>query len=452
MPRVLWEFIRTLSHPISSHPQAMSHPLASPSLSAATSADLADRDVEAFRDEGKLTAPAVTPPPEPTHAGNDDGHGSATRQPDFLARALTSSSFSDRDPLLLKSKIQSDAHITELRHRKQAKSKHVLGDFYSRQNQQITSLLKSMDDHIQSAQDDEDQNRTAIKIAINGSLIANICLAVLQIYAAVSSLSLSFFATAIDAVFDPMANGVLYYCHKKGEHVDLRDYPSGGSKFETIGDIVYSGVMGSVSVILVAFSIQDLVKGDPGDKTLHIPAAVVVGIAFLTKLALFLYCFSIRGKNSQVRVLWEDHRNDLFINGFGLFTSCAGFKIKWWIDPMGALIISVVLIFVWGQTCYGHFTFLAGKAAPIEFQQLVIYKAMTFAEGIEKIDSCVVYHSGPDYIVEVDIVMSAETPLWKAHDVSQALQDKLEDMPRVSRCHVHVDYETTHKPEHRKVR
>lgn len=34
-------------------------------------------------------------------------------------------------------------------------------------------------------------------------------LAILQIYAAVSSLSLSIFATAIDAVFDPLANFVL---------------------------------------------------------------------------------------------------------------------------------------------------------------------------------------------------------------------------------------------------
>lgn len=38
-----------------------------------------------------------------------------------------------------------------------------------------------------------------------------------------------------------------------------------------------------------------------------------VGIKFL----LFLYCYSLRNKSSQVRVLWEDHRNDLFINGFG---------------------------------------------------------------------------------------------------------------------------------------
>lgn len=48
---------------------------------------------------------------------------------------------------------------------------------------------------------------------------------------------------------------------------------------------------------------------------------------------------------------------------------------------------------------------------------------MTFAEQhIQKIDSCSVYHAGPDYVVELDIVMDPETPLWKAHDISQALQ------------------------------
>lgn len=36
------------------------------------------------------------------------------------------------------------------------------------------------------------------------------------------------------------------------------------------------------------------------------------------KFVLFLYCFTLRSKSSQVHVLWEDHRNDLFINGFGM--------------------------------------------------------------------------------------------------------------------------------------
>lgn len=69
-----------------------------------------------------------------------------------------------------------------------------------------------------------------IKIAIYGSLVANCILAVLQLFAAVSSLSLSFFATASDSVFDPAANVVLNWAHRKGERADSKKYPSGGSR------------------------------------------------------------------------------------------------------------------------------------------------------------------------------------------------------------------------------
>lgn len=63
-------------------------------------------------------------------------------------------------------------------------------------------------------------------------------------------------------------------------------------------------------------------------------------------------------------------------------------------------------------------------------------------------DSKLVAHSwhAQDYFVEVDIVMDGNTPLWKAHDTSQQLQDKIEDLPNVERAFVHVDHEWTHVP------
>lgn len=42
--------------------------------------------------------------------------------------------------------------------------------------------------------------------------------------------------------------------------------------------------------------------------------------------------------------------------------------------------------------------------------------------------------------------MPANTPLWKAHDISERLQDKIEVLPNVDRAFVHVDHETTHMP------
>jgi hypothetical protein len=44
---------------------------------------------------------------------------------------------------------------------------------------------------------------------------------------------------------------------------------------------------------------------------------------------------------------------------------------------------------------------------------------MTFNDAIKAIDTCRVYHSGPDYFVEIDIVVDGEMPLWKAHDIAQ---------------------------------
>ena len=51
--------------------------------------------------------------------------------------------------------------------------------------------------------------------------------------------------------------------------------------------------------------------------------------------------------------------------------------------------------------------------------------------------------------MEIDVVMDGNTPLWKAHDISQQLQDKIEVLPNVERAFVHVDHETTHMPVRR---
>ncbi|KAF7969010.1 hypothetical protein HWV62_28684 [Athelia sp. TMB] len=270
------------------------------------------------------------------------------------------------------------------------------------------------------------------------------------LYAAVSAGSYSLLATGIDAVFDLGSNVLLFYVHKKAENLDVNKWPVGGARLESIGNIVYGFLMGSVNLVVIVESVRDLITSNRELKKLDIPAIAAVGAALGTKFVLFLYCWGLRKKSSQVHVLWEDHRNDLFINGFGILMSAGGSKLAWWLDPTGAVIIASGVIMLWTRTIYKEFELLAGKSAPHDFLQLIIYKAMTFNEDIDKIDTVRAYHSGPDYFVEVDVVMDANTPLWKAHDISQQLQDKIEILPNVERAFVHVDHETDHVPEHRK--
>ncbi|GAP87587.2 putative cation diffusion facilitator 1 [Rosellinia necatrix] len=326
-----------------------------------------------------------------------------------------------------------------------------VAEFYRNQNETIERLLKTVEEHRSEARQEASEDHLRHQIAVWGSFLANIILSILQLYAAISSVSLSLFTTAADSVFDPFSNLTLILTHRAVKRVDPNRFPSGKARLENIGNIAFCFLMGAVSLILVAFSIQELAthkSTDPSTNGFHLPSVIAVGIAFATKFSLFLYCWGIKDKYSQVDILWQDHRNDLLINGFGILTSVGGSKLVWWIDPLGSIVLSLIIICIWTHTAFQEFKLLVGVAANVETQQLITYVCLTHSPAILGIDTVRVYHSGPRLIAEVDVVMNPDATLRDTHDVAEELQFKLEDLPDVERAYVHVDYETTHKPEH----
>ncbi|KAF3770695.1 hypothetical protein M406DRAFT_285436 [Cryphonectria parasitica EP155] len=327
---------------------------------------------------------------------------------------------------------------------------HRVQGFYNRQNETIERLLKPVEEHVADAKQEEGEDHLKYKIAVWGSFAANIILCGLQLYGAITSSSLSLFTTMADAIFDPMSNVTLIVSNRAVRRVDPSRFPSGKARLETIGNIVFCFLMTSVSLILIAFSCKELVsrEGEGGTNTFHLPSVIAVCVAFCTKLALFLYTWMLKDKYSQVFILWQDHRNDLLINGFGILTSVGGAKLAWWIDPMGSILISLIVSTIWLRTAFTEFLLLVGVVASVETQQLITYVCCTHSPAIKQIDTVRVYHSGPRLIAEVDVVMDPDDTLRDTHDVAEDLQFKLESLPDIERAYVHVDYETTHKPEH----
>lgn len=319
--------------------------------------------------------------------------------------------------------------------------------FYESQNENIERLLKPVDDHVADAKQIDSDNHLKFQIAVYGSFAANLALAGLQLFAATTSGSLSLFTTMADAVFDPMSNVTLIVSNRAIKRTDNRRFPSGKARIETSGNIMFCFIMTAVSFILIAFSIQELI-GQKDDPKFHEASVIAVAVAFCTKFALWLYCWALKDTYSQINILWHDHRNDLMINGFGLLTSVGGSKLAWWLDPAGAIMLSILIAGIWLHTAYQENLLLVGVTASPEMQQLITYVALTHDPLIKAIDTATVYHSGPRLIVEVDVVMDADETLRTTHDVAEALQMKLESLPDVERAYVHVDYETTHKPEH----
>ncbi|KAI2643302.1 putative metal tolerance protein 3 [Xylaria nigripes] len=366
------------------------------------------------------------------------------------------------DPYNLSSAFKSDKQLDEIkantsRKRDGPRALKLMSragevtEFYRNQNDTIERLLKSVEEHRSDARQEAGEDHLRVRIAIWGSLLANVALSIVQLYAAISSVSLSLFTTAADSVFDPISNLTLILAHRAVKRVDANRFPSGKARLENVGNIGFCFLMGAVSLILIAFSIETLAthKSTDSDKNgFHLASVISVAVAFATKFILFLYCWGIKDKYSQVNILWQDHRNDLLINGFGILTSVGGSKLVWWIDPLGSILLSILIVFIWGRTAFQEFKLLVGVAASVEIQQLITYVCLTHSPAIQGIDTVRVYHSGPRLIAEVDVVMDPEATLRDTHDVAEDLQFKLEDLPDIERAYVHVDYETTHKPEH----
>lgn len=327
---------------------------------------------------------------------------------------------------------------------------HRVERFYNQQNETIERLLKSVEEHVADAKQEQGEDELKYKIAVWGSFIANVILCGLQLYGAISSNSLSLFTTMADAIFDPMSNVTLIITNRAIKRVDPARFPSGKARLETVGNIVFCFLMTSVSLILIAFSAKELVtrEGEDGTNEFHLPSVIAVCCAFSTKVALFFYTWMLKDKYSQIDILWQDHRNDVLINGFGILTSVGGAKLAWWIDPMGAILISLIVSSAWLRTAFTEFLLLVGVVASVEIQQLITYVCCTHSPAVKQIDTVRVYHSGPRLIAEVDVVMDPDESLRETHDIAEELQFKLESLPDIERAYVHVDFETTHKPEH----
>jgi divalent metal cation (Fe/Co/Zn/Cd) transporter len=294
----------------------------------------------------------------------------------------------DNDPYSLSSAIKPESELALIRANtsrkrdgcgpitlnKTATSAKKLEEFYSAQNENIERLLKPVAEHRAAAKDEDTANHLKYKIAVIGSFAANIILAVLQLYAAISSKSLSLFTTMADSLFDPLSNLTLIMCNRAVARVDARKFPSGKARIETAGNLSFCALMITVSVVIIVEAIRTIAEHTgPETNDFYLPSVIAVSIAFATKFSLFLYCWALRNKYSQVRILWEDHRNDLFINGFGVLTSVGGSKLKWWLDPMGAMILSVLIIFLWSRTAYSEFQLLIGVTADTAMLQHITY-------------------------------------------------------------------------------
>ncbi|PVU95146.1 hypothetical protein BB561_002035 [Smittium simulii] len=117
-----------------------------------------------------------------------------------------------------------------------------------------------------------------------------------------------------------------------------------------------------------------------------------------------------------------------------------GKHIIWWMDPLGCLCASVIILRLWIREAVEKAGMIAGICADPEMIQLISYTALTHDPRITHLDDVKAYYSGTKMMVEITVIMNPGTPLIVIHNVTNTLTEKLEKIPEVERVIVNVEY------------
>ncbi|PWZ33352.1 Metal tolerance protein 7 [Zea mays] len=303
----------------------------------------------------------------------------------------------------------------------------------------------------QNAPTEEEQKQLAKseRFAINLSNAVNLVLFVTKVVASVESASMAVIASTLDSLLDLLSGFILWFTAYKMKKPNKYNYPIGKRRMQPVGIIVFASVMGTLGFQVLIESGRQLITQEHADFKFKQELWMVISMSSVAVVKFFLMLYCRTFKNEIVRAYAQDHFFDVITNSVGLVSALLAVRYKWWMDPVGAILIALYTITTWARTVLENVGTLIGKSAPAEYLTKLTYLIWNHHEEIQHIDTVRAYTFGTHYFVEVDIVLSGDMPLSQAHDIGESLQEKLEQLPEVERAFVHVDFEFTHRPEHK---
>ncbi len=278
-------------------------------------------------------------------------------------------------------------------------------------------------------------------------MFANIVLLVAKVIAAFNSSSLSLIASLVDSALDLLCTLIIWTTNKlvqwrirKLQH----KFPVGRRRLEPLGILVFSIIMIVSFLQILQESVIKLLPGAPRDTATLPPTAIGALVATVViKGIIGIGC--IRIKTTQVQALAQgkpgsmtlilqlaksillDCKTDVYFNTLSLLFPLIGHQLNlWWLDPLGAALLSLFIIYDWAETCLENVTRLSGSKVDDRLLKKITYMAWRFAPVVSAYKTITAYHAGDGIWVEMDIMLDKETKLSKAHDIAETLQYCLE--------------------------
>jgi cation diffusion facilitator family transporter len=272
-------------------------------------------------------------------------------------------------------------------------------------------------------------------------IIASAMLAAIKIFTGIVGNSYALIADGIESLTDIFTSSIvltgLYFAAKPADE----DHPYGHGKAEPFAGIAVSFGIFIAAMVIVVQSIYEIITPH------HAPAPftlIVLILVIITKEALFRFVIKVGTTVNSVAVksdAWH-HRSDAITSAaafIGISYALIGGEGYESADDFAALFASVIIIINAYRIFKPALYELMDTAPPYQTIQKVRDAAIK-VENVMGIDKCFVRKMGFDYFVDIHVLVDANLPVFKGHEIAHKVKDELmKEYSNISDVLVHIE-------------
>jgi cation diffusion facilitator family transporter len=276
-----------------------------------------------------------------------------------------------------------------------------------------------------------------VRRVLLGLLAANLAVVAAKLIVALASGSLAVLGSAVDSGMDALSNLLGLTVVRVAAKEPDEDHPYGHSKFETLGALAIVGFLSISCFELVRGAVHHLTGGAHQVAITDVQVALLV--VTLGGNVLIAWYEQRRGLELGSALLIADAahtRVDVFVSVGGLVAVLLARFGWWWIDPVIAIAVAVVIMLV-------AYRILA-RTVPVLVDQRAIptRDIQNTAQGVPGVKSAYGIRSrGPSDLryAEVTIAVDRHADVEAAHAIADQVEARLKRDLQLHEVTVHVE-------------
>ncbi len=272
-------------------------------------------------------------------------------------------------------------------------------------------------------------------------IIASVFLAAIKIFTGIVGNSYALIADGIESLTDIFTSSIvltgLYFASKPADE----NHPYGHGKAEPFAGVAVSLGIFIAAMIIVVQSIHEIITPH------HAPASftlIVLVLVIVIKETLFRFVIKVGTSVNSIAVksdAWH-HRSDAITSAaafIGISIALIGGKGYESADDFAALFASIIIIINAYRIFKPALFELLDTAPPTQVVQNVRGVAGK-VENVMGIDKCFVRKMGFDYFVDIHVLVDANLPVHKGHEIAHQVKDQLmKEYSNISDVLVHIE-------------